>query len=580
MIKENSFLLCVGHVEDFRALEGASLKVSRRDLVLFENIQNEAHLQVVEDEFDVTIYVGTELHTDPGYARGLLRTEWDHRKNNGGLIRFRAREQSIAIHSDFLGTEIIYYRTIGSAILISNRIENLASLRRTSPDYAAVYQFLSGSFSVGSRTLLQEVYQNRPSSTIEYSARTGLVREVLHDSWYKGTSADAAEHRDFVVGRWRAVLATLPSYIVMLSAGWDSRLLLVGPNVSSTYTHGDLGSREVKLAFQIGAQRSLPMTYNPLVSCDYSAGRLAEMVERLGHAFFPHWYHAAEYCAQTSTHLLTAGLYAELVSGHYGIHSLSSGMRKLKNLSKSMLAAEMLDQMSDSEAIDLLVPLLSAGPSSKQWYMGEDWAEYFADVRQTFESDVRAVLEGYVAHRTTGAQEICERFRLEHSDRQYFVNQTRCALPFNGFYHPYADSELSQSTIRIPYRDRVNYKLSQWIVSHTDASLLEYPLAATLVKAKRPILVQEASRLARIGLEQLNVKSAANRHMRLGWNNFQFLLAGSAFHDYVDSLRCPIWHKQGMHEFVRRHTAIGGSAYSLLDMFGKILTIDHRITTN
>lgn len=576
-IQENSFLLCIGAEDVFEPAVLGTAKVNRRGILLFETFANPSHFKLVDDGWDVIAYFGAELHRNPRYADDFLTREWDHAEDCGALVHLRGRDRSVSIHSDFLGTEIIYYAQEGRTLVISNRIENINAVKPSAPDYAGVFQFLAGAFTVGTRTTLEGIKQSRPSSTVVLDFETGGARESFHKSWRKDSLGNAEAHRNYVRNRWKSLLAGLPGYVVMLSAGWDSRLLLTGANISSTYTHGDLKSREVSLAFRLASEKSLSMVFNPLEAADYSVERLMDMNRRLGHAFFPHWYYAAEYCARRDAYPITAGLCVEHVSGHYGINSLGSGVTKLKSVAASMIAPRRIDALEDAEAIELLIPLLSYQAKSRPWYMGDDWQDYFADAGGAFTRDVRMVLDDYVSQGTTGAQELCERFRLEHSGRQYFANQTKCALPFNGYYHPYADSRLSQAVVRIPYRERVNYKLSRSILQHTDPTLLEFPMAATLVKARRPILTQEGSRLARIALQRLHVMSVVRHGSRLGWNNFEFLLNRGVMHDYVESLRGGMWNRENMHRFVRAYDDSGGNAYSLLDMFSKIVTIDHRI---
>jgi hypothetical protein len=63
--------------------------------------------------------------------------------------------------------------------------------------------------------------------------------------------------------------------------------------------------------------------------------------------------------------------------------------------------------------------------------------------------------------------------------------------------------------------------------------------------------------------------------LRLGWNDFQFLNQTRVFDDYVDYLSADLWDREKMRGFVQRYREAGGNAYSLLDMFSKILTVDH-----
>lgn len=576
-LKPNSFLLYVGDGAESIESESYLACWQDSDSLLIADFANKDHLQVLRTETDLYVYLGSETLKNGTYLSDLASGDWDHTRHNGIFVRFSKVDQTVWIHSDFLGTESVYYIQTNFGFFVSNRLDALAAVAHPEADPAGVYQYLLGAFTVAGRTMLRQVQQSRPASSVKYSIASGQLRTISYNSWAKSGPSEAP-NLEAITFKWHQVLAGMPEHTLMLSAGWDSRLILLGPRVTATYTHGDLESREVRLAFELACTKALPMTFAPLDATDYSAEHLCRMNHELGHAFFPHWYRAARYTAGVGPSLLTAGLFVEHFSGHYGINSLSGGAEKLKNLAASMITPGVFDRLSAPDALEFLVPLLSRGFQSQPWFLGADWSDFFGEAQSIYEADVADTLQGYSSHGTEGAQELCERFRLEHSGRQYFAKQTKCALPFNGYYHPYGDSEFSNMVVQIPYRNRVNYKLSRGVVAASDKSLLQFPMAATLVKAKHPILIQEGSRLTRIAMEKIDLIRKGGKTLNLGWNNFQFLNRSDAFHDYVDTLAHPIWSKSAMHQFVDKFTYANESAFSLLDMFSKILTTDYVLT--
>ena len=103
-------------------------------------------------------------------------------------------------------------------------------------------------------------------------------------------------------------------------------------------------------------------------------------------------------------------------------------------------------------------------------------------------------------------------------------------------------------------------------------------MAATLVPAKYPLVIQEGSRVIRKAYEELSLKilnrTGADPH--LGWNNFSFLQKADFIPDMMASLKSDIWDKKSMGKVFRQSTA--SSMYPLLDMMLKIKTVDNRIS--
>lgn len=572
----NSFLIDVRISDQAEPLDFASKKLAEKHIDVFIEADNSRYLKLLSADRGFGIYYGDQLHIDRNYINDPGNPEWNPATRNGCFINYNQATSLLIVHSDYFGTEIAYYRRLAGRVVISNRIENLQLNFKFDPDWLGVYQFLKDAYTVGERTLVTGIFKTRPLSKVVIDVVAGTVKTSVAAAWT--TDQSAPPKSSDIADLWQHVLVKQPRSVLMLSGGWDSRLLMAAntERFDGSYTHGDLESRELKLAYAIGAPRLPEMYFRGLQQSDYQAGAVAERCDALGHAFFPHWYSAAKWLSGSFNSPLTSGLSVEHVSGHYGINSIGKGRVRLANTLKSMFFASSLDGLSQAAARKLAVGLLSS-PAHAAWCLPDQLQDVLRESHEENASNVNAVLASYQAEGTLGVHEITERFRLEHSGRQYFALQTKCGIPFNGYSHPYADSCLAREVLSIPYSQRINYKLSRNILKLLDPQLLELPMAATLLSAKYPIVLQEASRGARI----VGGRAAAlvgRQGAKLGWNDFQFIYGVGVFDEYIEGLKGDYWPKQRMRAFVQEKARIGSSAYPILDMFGKIQTIDHVLT--
>lgn len=574
-MRPNSFLVCVRQPSQPHSPSPYGVPLFDRDGVqLFARTDNPKYIATHVEADGFGAYVGDQLSTRPSYPEEKTSHGWDPSVDNGGFVRFHSPSSRLTIDSDFLGTEIIYVGASGDGVFVSNRVENIKPLILVKPDYLGVNQFLLGAHTVGGRTCLEGVRQSRHLKRVLVDTRTLEHSEEASGEWR--ANRDSHLDSEAMAASWAAILEQSPESVLMLSAGWDSRMLLASnrSRLVAAYSHGDLTSRELRLVFELASERVPKIIFNTLEESSYGYTTVARMLDELGHAFFPHWFFAAQECGQFTDAPLTSGIYAEHLSGQYGITSLGSTRKKAINLLRGMFSAAKLSSLSDAEVREFSIQILENSLGSP-WYMDSSWREEFGEVDELNRVDIERTLEDYQREGTNGLQEVFERYRLEQTQRQYYALQTRCGIAFNGFSHPYADSSLSKASIEIPYEHRIQYKLSREILRHLSPDLLRKPMAATLVSARAPVFWQEASRGLRIYLEQLNSLVLRTRAPRLGWNDFQFLHGSGVFHEYIDSLLAGFWDKERMRAFLAEFGEKGGKGYSLLDMFSKILTVDH-----
>ncbi|MCW8107264.1 hypothetical protein OPS25_01935 [Alteromonas ponticola] len=527
------------------------------------------------DEAGFFIYLG-DRHFTENTADFLTKTKnYNEDTLVGTTILYSAESHKVVIQSDYLGTEPVYYLYQNGTFWLTDRIENMPRVASCTMDLMQVYASVHKGATISDRTVFNEVKQTRPLQRVNFDGKTGKLSIFDSDCWRRDNETDPSALFSQISERFKRVIEESPKTNLMLSAGWDSRLLLTDVNrLEQVYSHGDLASREIEIAFQYGVITGVPFNMVPLQYTAYDGATITEMLQKTGQCLFPHWYSASKYLHKLGNFPLSAGLACELVSGHYGVNSLP-GKGKLMRTLKTMLAPNKYEAIEDDKAIEFLTTKLSQGFVELPWFFSK--SINFEEIKCQYAEEVRACLRGYSDKNTSGIHELCERFKLEHDSRQYFSYQTKSAIADLGYNHPYSDAKLNKLALSVPYKYRANYRLSQYILKKHAPHLLSQALAATLISARFGISLQEFSRFARIIGEKIYTLSSKKLPKGLGWNNFQFLHDTATFHDYTDMLVDEIWDKDKIHLFIKKYRENNGDAYSLLILFTKMLTTDYRL---
>ncbi len=575
---KKGFLLSVGpnHLKDnLKSAFSTHAKFNDSTLYLDEGYTKNIYINANSSE--LIIYKGDRHFYKPFLKEPQLLASLPVEKLSGTIVTYSDDSKLLTLKTDFLGSEPLYYSIIEETLWLTDRIENFTRFFDFSQDLSGIYTLISIGASISSRTTLKGVSQTKELQTISYKVG-GSLSSSISSAWKSEQNIDIEKTKQAIYERLYQVLSDAPNSSLMLSAGWDSRVLMCQPDyIQNTYTHGDLTSREIDIAFQLGNTLQVPMTFLPLMSSSFGAEANLKMLNANGQCMFPHWFTASDYLNKQAALPIASGMMVEHFSGHFGINVIPGTGRKTRTL-KSFLSPDSYDRIQNDEAINFLVPHLSSGFSSLPWFFSDEID--FPTLKKSFTDDVENCLQSYVESGTSGIHELCERFKMLHLERFFMANQTKSASCFSGYHHPYIDGELAQHILQLKYRHRIGYKLSRSFVKKYRPDLLNAPLAATLVKAKAPLVAQETSRFIRILGEKAYRKALHKVPKGLGWNNFQFLNNRSSFHEIIDSLQNTIWDKKKMHRFVEAYTSSGKDGYSLVVMLGKIATVDFQVTSN
>src|SRR5262249_10251889 len=148
-------------------------------------------------------------------------------------------------------------------------------------------------------------------------------------------------------------------HAVMMSGGWDSRTLFaamlgeLGPERLLAYTHGDLQSREVGLVADICRWAGVALRREPLGDVLYDLDALERGCGRTENVMFPHWHRAGTVLARAGVESVSAGVYGEVLGGHYGPAMVLGGRRKIAAVAAGLLGRSVGTRNGHRPARDL-----------------------------------------------------------------------------------------------------------------------------------------------------------------------------------------------------------------------------------
>jgi len=555
----NSFLIVIGQP---LALPHHSPAYRNNGVELYTQQLNPNFIQSdISDGF--RLFMG-ECQSPQGQQTG------SHHQPAGTHLHFSEDSLTLNVECDRLGTAIVYWKQDRHRVLLSNRKENLAA-SSDAIDWPSIQQYLHTGYTVNEATFFQGIYQTEPGTRLTVQ-RDPLKVSTEH---VPARLTDSSQPTDALLSqiadRLSSKLSSSPQSVIMMSAGWDSRTLLLdgARNLAGAYTHGDLSSREVELARKLTGKQRLDHLFVDLRQSPITVELMEQMLEELGSAVFPIWFLAAQNIRQWKNAPIMSGVLGELLGGHYGLMSWGSRGHKL-SASLLLFSDRLISEHHVRKGIERYCT-----PPVSHWFVsaqGQTMLDTYRD--ETRQRTTNAIEEHY---RMSGDwQQALENFNMHHRARQYILKQAQAASGSIGYTIPFADSDLVNLTRSLPFTARVHNRANQQLLKANKSELLTESLAATLVPARYPILIQELSRAVRI-VRETALQMRGKKQPGLGWFNYDHLYEGRLLHDLIDTLGADIWDKSKMHEAVDANPAKGIDAGSTLDMISRIKTVDYYL---
>jgi hypothetical protein len=505
-----------------------------------------------------------------------------HREQNGQWM----------VAADWTGAFPLYYWSGATGFLFSSHLRPLARALLAEPDLAGVIQYLRRGYTINGRSLFEGIRRLVPGEKVIWHNESQETRSAGISRPLPAAGCDKAGLEDQIWDLLRAELRAIGDrdgrIAVMLSGGWDSRTLLaaaidgVERDRIICFTHGDAESREVQLAGTVARRANAQLHCEPLSEESYDIEGLQRWFAQTESVVFPHWHHAGEVLAQLGATAAVAGVFGEVLGGRYGGAVMLEGRHKIAAVGKTLLRLD--HPRPVSEAREAILHLFVPDTITKPWCLGKGaWPGGEAAIATTHD-DVASAIQRIESAGSVWANDAIEAFITEHRGAQYGASQLLSCRHSLDVGLPFANRMLTTIAARVPIEARIHNTLTRSILARKAPEMLSLPTAATLVSARTPLLLQEASRWVRHTLEygqwRLHFRSRGRVPApRYSWANFEFLRKGRALMAIVEDLRSDIWDHG---EIRRRFSNVRSSPtpmHSASDMLLKVYTVDLMLRT-
>ena len=490
---------------------------------------------------------------------------------NGSSIIYSASEKKLTVRSDLTGAEPIFWRKNESTVLLSNRLDNLIN-SDDDPDWESIHCYLSFGYTLKENTFFKCIKQTLPNQKVEIDTEFLTVNAEANSITLGTKNFETLPNNGKIFAKlFSGVMNTYNPMALMISAGWDSRALLAPKKtpIKIVYTHGDISSRECSIAQKLSGALRIDHYFRDVKGMIINTQLLEEMLELHGHCLWPIWHLSSKFISENFHLPITSGVIGARMGGHNGF--LSIGTRLQKSINSLHLINSRL--VTKEKIIKDFKKSLSAPRAF--WFTSDKGAQIFSQTCDTVTGNINTTLDHYLKE-TDNFSFAIESFNYDHVSRQYMMKQPGMAKPFHGYYSPLSHPKLLHLIYTIPFSQRFQNRLTRQVVTELNSELLEFPMAATLAKAKRPIFIQEISRVFRILYEIAFLKLKKTRPT-LGWFNYEHLYSGDFFETTIKSLKSDIWSKERMLKKTASNKINNIDAGSTMDMVCKIKTIDYYL---
>jgi hypothetical protein len=517
-------------------------------------------------------------------------------KFKGNLALADSHSRLWFLATEWSGIFPLYYLVTDTGLAFCSRQRPIAEVFGLALDPLGLLEFLRYGYTLAGRTMFRDLRRLLPGQVLTCDPLTKKVD--LRDTSEAWASEPAPRLRlDEVADRcWRAlsegVKGSMPDdlrHAVMISGGWDSRTLLAAAaqHVPSTrllgYSHGDLASRELRIAGRVCQSLSVPFRAEPIDDATFDLEPLQRGFARTENVTFPHWHRAGALLSELGVDSVSAGVYGEVLGGHYGAAMLLHGAAKVMAVGRLALGFPARRDRTTGP-VEAVRDLFRVREVVKNWYLTEDFWDSIDHPADALNADIERELRRLVVRGVVEPDKLVEAFISENRGTQYISAQILSCRAHLNIAVPFVDRDLLLTASRLPIGVKIHNSVNRRMMQRHAAALLRFPCAATLLPASMPILFLEASRLVRYIVAGVQWKiHVMTKGMvgapRLSWVNFEFLRSGKCLLAIAEELRSPIWDRRAMSDRIDSlaHTTRvepSNYAHALANQFMIISTAD------
>ncbi|MCA9421705.1 MAG: hypothetical protein KC592_11840 [Nitrospira sp.] len=486
------------------------------------------------------------------------------------------------IVSEWTGTFPLYYAQINQKFFFCSRQKPIAQVLGLSPDYIGILEYFRNDYMYAGRTFFNGLRRLLPGQTLSFNQLTGDLK-VKESSrfWAPGENKINSDNfvevfRDKLEDSLNRCFGSDLHIALMMSGGWDSRLLLGGllhlinPAKVEAYVYGDIRSREIKLVKKICQSAKVNCfvdNYGPEI---LNTTLLQEGFNRSELIRFPYWYHAGRRLANEGVDCVTAGVYGEVLGGHYGSTMWLSGWRKIFSVGSQMLKKSI-------SSVDIKRHFRLNGLKQPYYLKSTLWNN-IGNLTHAMNEDLENSVQRLIDRGITSPEILIEAFIAEHRGSQYINSQILSCRASLDISLPFCDNDLLDISGQIPMIEKTQNILTCELLRGIAPDLLHYPTVATLVPAYFPMIFQEASRAFRVLLEDAQyylTRATAGRIKAPSWSwlNNEILRSNPALKVMLEDLRCGFWEREALSNAIKTPEKFEGGLYTLNNLLSRFLKI-------
>lgn len=541
---------------------------------------NESCHIVVDGEASIYSLLPTQ-EKGAGLCRASLESFNLAEDCKGNVVRVNLRSRLCHLEAEQTGTFPLYYAlTSNGQLLFCSRLKPLARVMNASPDLAGILEFLTKRYTFHRRTQFQNIFRLLPGQTVHYHLDSGqlTVREP-HITWTGNKAVYPAKIDSEVLwdGLRSAVKRCFDSekrHALMMSGGWDSRVLLcamleqLGSKKIVAYTWGDVRSRELQVVQQICQSVGVECIAEPLASSLYEPDFLERTFNRVENVLFPQWHRASEQLSRIGVRSVSAGVYGEILGGHYGPAFALAGMRKAIVVGAALLGIPVLFNSFER--------LRFPGVARKPLYITTAAWAGMQDAIPEMNNDIESTWRDLEKIDVESREQLMEAFVALTRGSRYINQQILSCRTDLDVALPFIDVELLRLASQILQGAKIHNAIDRKLLQRYGSPLLQFTTGATLVPASMSIFSQEASRVIRLlgdnVSEKLNKFTRGSiRTSRLGYWGLDFLRDGKALRKILDDLRSDIWDRDAIEQTIQE--VAEHKEANMLDVHYHFLTI-------
>lgn len=477
--------------------------------------------------------------------------------------------QILHLATELTGNFPVYYTEVDGGLLFSSFLRPLARVVKARTDPVGMIQFIRYRATYEGRTCYKGIRRLMAGQNLVFELDLKRLR-VNEISKAHLDYVDEVEFGELVKRVWETFQGAIQRclefdsrHALMVSGGWDSRLLLAGMRefMGSArlqgYSHGDINGRELSIVKQIFEALDINLHLEPLESSMYDLDTLQKGFDRVENVVQPFWHKAGARLSEAGVDCVSSGIFGEVIGGRHGMGFLLEGWNKTRFIVPRLFGNRSKLVSKDKTDSPSVYELLRARDFKKPWYVRSEYWNAIPNINEEIDADIEKSIHRYTRRGINNAYQLLEAWTAEYIGAQARGTQLLSCRSHLNIAIPHADQEFFCLASQIPISLKIPDIITRALLQDHAPEFLHFPTAAVLVPTKFPVGVQEITRLIRQMIETVSWKTAfatrcVLRPKFFGWDNFEFLRDGKVFRAVVNDLKSDIVDKNAMFERINK----------------------------